>query len=108
MHRGLMVGEDWYAHLAATNRRIVEAREHIEHQKALIRSLMEQERSTSRAAALLRLFEETLQVRYSHRENILEKVRKYQLPVCDQHGLRCGTQAHCDSREPGRGAYTSK
>jgi len=39
------------------------------------------------------------------REAILEKVRTYRLPVCDEHGLRCVTQTKCDKREPERDTY---
>jgi hypothetical protein len=94
-----MVREDWYGHLAAANRRILEASERIENQKALTRSLIEKGYSTERALALLRLFEETLQLMYGRREIILEKVRTYRLALCDQHDLRCVTQTTCDGLE---------
>ena len=100
-----MVREEWYRHLASTNRRIIEARERIEDQKALVCSLKEKGYCTRRALSLLRLFEETLQLRYTRREAILKKVRTYGLPICLQHGLRCVTQAKCDSPEPLLGIY---
>jgi len=100
-----MAREDWYRHLASTNRRIVDARERIQDQQALICSLKEKGYCTGRALALLRLFEETLQLSYTQRETILGKVRTYGLPVCVQHGLRCVSPAKCDSPEPVLGVY---
>src|SRR5262245_61925241 len=98
-----MAREDWYLHLASTNRRIVEARERIQDQKALICSL--KEKGYCAGSALLQLFEQTLQLSYTQRETILEKVRTYALPVCVQHGLHCVSPAKCDGPEPLLGAY---
>ena len=75
-----MVREDWYNHLSSANRRIAEARERIENQKAHVRCLIEQGYNTGRALSLLRLLEETLQLMTDGRTNILKKVRTYQLP----------------------------
>src|SRR5262245_61840754 len=94
-----MVREDWYSHLASTNRRIVEARQRIENQKAHIRSSIEQGCDAHRAMALLRLLEETLELMNARRTNILEKVRVYRLLVCDRHGLRCVTLMKCERVE---------
>ena len=105
MRRGILEREDWYNNLASSNRRIIEARQRIEKQKAHIRSLIEEGYVSDRAIALLRLFEQTLRLMDARRTNILEKVRPYRLPVCLQHGLRCVTHTKCDSLEPGHGVY---
>lgn len=95
MRRGIFQRDDWYTHLASSNLRIAEARERIENQKAHICTL--KGHSAGRAIALLMLLEKTLELMKVNRANILEKVRTYRLPVCVQHGLRCETQAKCDS-----------
>src|SRR5262245_35401295 len=100
MRRGILEREDWYSNLASSNRRIIEARQRIEKQKAHVRSLIEEGYVSDRAIALLRLFEETLRLMDVRRTNILKKVRPYRLPVCLQHGLRCVTHTKCDSVEP--------
>jgi len=79
--------EDWYVHLASTNRRIVETRQLIDNQKALISTLKERGYCAGKSLALLRLFEDALQLRCRWREIILKKVRSYRLPLCDQHSL---------------------
>ena len=105
MRQAILQREDWYGHLASTNRRIAEARQRIEAQKAHIRSSIEEGQSAHRALALLRLLEDTLQLWYGQRETILQKVRTYRLPACDQHGLRCMTQTKCNGPEPERDTY---
>jgi len=91
-----MVREDWYNHLASSNLRIAEARQRIENQKGLIRSLIEGGYSAGRALALLRLLEETLQLMNDNRTNILNKVRYYQLP-CAVDELVAGIEAAADA-----------
>jgi len=82
-----MVREDWYRHLAIANRLIVEARECVEGQKAHISQLKQEGQSAGSAIALLRLYEETLHVMNTYRSTILDRVRRYRLPIYQERGV---------------------
>jgi hypothetical protein len=72
---------DSYQKLAQTNRLIVEVRERIKRQKAHIRVLEHEDRSTRRATALLRPLEMTLHLMNGHRAVTLQKARAYPRPA---------------------------
>lgn len=76
-----MVREDWYRRLAQADLLIVEARERMQSQKGHIAELTRKGQGAGRAIALLRLFEETLQLMHVQRTTILQEVRRYELPV---------------------------
>ncbi len=75
-----MLRRTWYRRLARINRLIVEARERIAIQKALI-SLEREERGTRCALARLRRSEVMLRLLEDQREVVLEKVRRSPLPA---------------------------
>ena len=81
-----MSREEWYNHLAGTNHRIVQARKRIENQKTLLFELKVAGRNTTRAFALLQLFEGALDAMNAHRTVILQKVRTSPLPVDEERG----------------------
>ena len=76
-----MLRRTWYRRLARTNLFIVEARQRVAMQKALVSSLDAEGRGTRCALARLRRSEVMLQLLEDDREVILEKVRKSPLPA---------------------------
>ena len=74
-----MLRRTWYRHLARINLFIVEARQRVAMQKALLSNLEREERDTRSALAQLRRSEVMLQLLEDDREVILEKVRR---PPC--------------------------
>src|SRR5215468_8637712 len=80
-----MARRHWYRHLAAVNQRIVEAREAVENRK--IAPSKDVGRSSASSVSLLRSREENaLQQLKARRERILQWVRTYDLPACDNGG----------------------
>lgn len=75
-----MLRKIWYRRLARSNLRIVEARQRVAIQKALVSNLEREERGTRSALARLRRSEVLLELLEDEREVILEKVRRSPLP----------------------------
>ena len=71
----------WYRRLARSNLLIVDARQRVAMQKALVSNLEREERGTRSALARLRRCEVMLQLPEDQREVILEKVRRSPLPA---------------------------
>ena len=76
-----MLRRTWYRRLARINLFIVEARQRVAMQKALVSNLEREERGTRNALARLRRSEVMLQLLEDDREVILEKVRRSPLPA---------------------------
>ena len=76
-----MLRRAWYRRLARTNLFIVEARQRVAMQKALLSNLEREERGTRSAVARLRRSEVMLRLLEDDREVILEKVRRSPLPA---------------------------
>jgi hypothetical protein len=76
-----MMRRTWYRRLARINLSIVEARQRVAMQKALLSKLEREERGTRSALAQLRRSEVMLQLLEDDREVILEKVRRSPLPA---------------------------
>ena len=76
-----MLRRTWYRHLARINLFIVEARQRVAMQKALLSNLEREERGNRSALAQLRRSEVMLQLLEDDREIILEKVRGSPLPA---------------------------
>ena len=76
-----MLPRTWYGHLARINLFIVEARQRVARQKALLSNLEREEGGTRSALARLRRSEVMLQLLEDDREVILEKVRRSLLPA---------------------------
>ena len=76
-----MLRRTWYRHIARINLFIVEARQRVAMQKALLSNLEREERGNRSALAQLRRSEVMLQLLEDDREIILEKVRRSPLPA---------------------------
>ena len=76
-----MLRRTWYRRLARINLFIVEARQRVAMQKALLSNLEREERCTRSALAQLRRSEVMLKLLEGDREVILEKVRRSPLPA---------------------------
>jgi hypothetical protein len=76
-----MLRRTWYRRLARTNLFIVEARQRVAMQQALVSNLEHDERCSRSALARLRRSEVMLQLLEDDREVILEKVRRSPLPA---------------------------
>jgi hypothetical protein len=74
-----MILDTWYRHLAIANRLIVEARDHVDCQKAQVSERERDGQDASRAAVLLELLEETLHLMHSHRATILRRVAGHEV-----------------------------
>jgi|SRR5262245_6436233 len=97
-----MILQAWYRDLARINRKIADARELIERQKAVI-SKRTPFRHRENAIVLLGILNDTLQAMIAHRTNILMFVRIFPLARTDWDGTK-GAPAIRKSRARCKGA----